>query len=134
VNKFEGDAALCVFGAPGDQPDHPLRALRAARDLRRRIAKLHERHPDLDAGIGIATGKAVAGNVGAADRFEYTVIGVPVNLAARLTEEAKHCDGRVLALADSVESADTEARHWRAAGSVSLRGVRDPVPVCEPVA
>jgi len=139
VNKFEGDAALCVFGAPGEQPDHALRALRAARDLRRRIAMLHRDHPDLDAGIGIATGKAVAGNVGAADRFEYTVIGVPVNLAARLTESAKQCDGRVLALADSVESAGDagaggEARHWRPAGSVSLRGVRDPVPVCEPVA
>ena len=76
--------------------------------------RLAEEVPDLDAGIGVATGEAVAGNVGDESRFEYTVIGDAVNAAARLTELAKEVDGRLLATWDSVE----------AAGSTDRRGVR----------
>ena len=134
VNKFEGDAALCVFGAPGHQPDHAVRALRAARDLRRRLAEVRTRHHDLDAGIGVSSGEVVAGHVGSTDRYEYTVIGLPVNEASRLTEAAKECDSRLLAAATTVEAADAEARWWHTAGTVTLRGVRGPVAVYEPVA
>ena len=90
VNKFEGDAALCVFGAPVPQDDPAGRALAGARRLRARL-------DELDGGwtraIGVACGTVVAGNVGAEARFEYTVIGDPVNEAARLTELAKEHDG-----------------------------------------
>ncbi|MDZ7731922.1 MAG: adenylate/guanylate cyclase domain-containing protein [Acidimicrobiia bacterium] len=58
VNKFEGDAALCVFGAPVDQPDHPIRALRAAARLPVELARLTDTPR---AGIGVATGEAIAG-------------------------------------------------------------------------
>jgi adenylate cyclase len=86
VNKFEGDAALCIFGAPAHQPDHAARALRAAARLPAEVAKL----PDAPGvGIGVATGSVVAGNIGTAERYEYTVIGDAVNVAARLTELAK---------------------------------------------
>ena len=88
VNKFEGDATLCVFGPPDDEPDHAGRALRAARRLQQELAGLSSEHGGLDAGIGVSTGTVVAGNVGAEDRYEYTVIGDPVNEAARLTDEA----------------------------------------------
>ncbi|MBA2624662.1 MAG: adenylate/guanylate cyclase domain-containing protein, partial [Acidimicrobiia bacterium] len=107
MNKFEGDGALCVFGAPGDQPDHAARALRAGVALRRAVVALGERHPDLDAGIGISSGPAVAGNVGAEARYEYTVIGDPVNEAARLTELAKSRDSRLLASAAAIAAAGT---------------------------
>ena len=58
--------------------------------------RLAEEVPDLEAGIGVSTGEAVAGNVGDESRFEYTVIGDAVNAAARLTELAKEVDRRVL--------------------------------------
>src|SRR5690606_37376574 len=85
VNKFEGDGALCVFGVPGAQPDHAARALRAALLLHLAIAALGDSHQDLAAGIGVSSGRVVAGNVGTEHRYEYTVIGPAVNEAARLT-------------------------------------------------
>jgi adenylate cyclase len=126
VNKFEGDAALCVFGAPTDMPDHAARALQAARALRMALIDLGQQHPGLDAGIGVSTGTVVAGNIGAELRFEYTVIGDPVNEAARLTEEAKTTVGRVLASQRSIHQAGSEAAHWVHVGSATLRGRTNP--------
>ncbi|MBC9732861.1 adenylate/guanylate cyclase domain-containing protein [Nocardioides marmotae] len=120
VNKFIGDAVLAVFGAPVDHPDHATAALAAARAIVRRLV---EEVPEITAGIGVATGEAVAGNVGAASRLEYTVIGDAVNSAARLTDLAKEVPGCVLAAWDSVEAAaPEEARRWRRHDPVVLRG------------
>ena len=93
VNKFEGDAALCVFGAPTDHPDPAGAALRAARRICDAVAEAGE----VDVGVGVACGRVWAGQVGAASRLEYTVIGDPVNEAARLTELAKDHPGRAVA-------------------------------------
>ena len=120
INKFEGDAALAVFGAPLPLEDPAGCALGAARELARRIADDLE---GLDAGIGVSAGRAVAGNVGAESRFEYTVIGDPVNEASRLCELAKDAEGRVLASARALERArEEEAARWREGESVELRG------------
>lgn len=120
VNKFIGDAVLAVFGAPGELEDHATHALAAARAMAER---LRDEVPELSAGIGVATGSAVAGNVGDETRFEYTVVGDAVNAAARLTELAKEVDGCVLATWQSIEAADEdEARKWRRHDSVTLRG------------
>ena len=122
VNKFEGDAALCVFGAPVAQPDHAARALAAARELRARIRALDS---GLDAAIGVASGTAVAGYVGAETRFEYTVVGDPVNEAARLSDVAKQRPERLLAGAATLAQAGgEEAAHWTLDGAVVLRGRR----------
>ncbi len=120
VNKFIGDAVLAIFGAPVELEDHATQALAAGREMARRLA---DEVPELEAGIGIATGKAVAGNVGDESRFEYTVIGDAVNAAARLTELAKKVDGRLLAVWESVEAADDdEAKKWERHDTVTLRG------------
>jgi adenylate cyclase len=120
VNKFIGDAVLAIFGAPVELEDHASEALAAARAMGRRLA---EEVPELEAGIGVATGEAVAGNVGDESRFEYTVIGDAVNAAARLTELAKEVDGHVLAAWASVEAADEgEAGQWQRHDTVTLRG------------
>jgi adenylate cyclase len=120
VNKFEGDAALCVFGAPLERDDPAGDALAAARKLRRR---LREEMPHGDLGIGVSFGPAVAGNIGAAERFEYTVIGDPVNEASRLTELAKQQPGRLLAsCAALAAAADGEVANWDRTDHVRLRG------------
>lgn len=68
INKFEGDAALCVFGAPAIQTDHATRALRAARRLRHDLLALNAIHPELQAGVGVSSGEVAAGNIGDARR------------------------------------------------------------------
>jgi adenylate cyclase len=130
VNKFVGDAALVVFGAPLPPDDAAGGALRAARTLRSRLA---EEVPHLDVGIGVSAGLAVAGNIGAQQRFEYTVIGDPVNEASRLTELAKQHDGRVLASRAALERAGgDEASRWHDVGEETLRGRAEPTRLAVP--
>lgn len=120
INKFEGDAALCIFGAPNRREDSSGDALRAARRLAARLAR---ELPELSAGIGVSAGPAVAGNVGSAERHEYTVIGDPVNEAARLTEVAKSVEGHVVASERVVNSATVrESKQWELGESQVLRG------------
>ena len=119
VNKFEGDAALAIFGAPTPIDDKEGCALAAARALANHLATAVEGYT---AGIGVASGAVVAGNIGDPSRYEYTVIGDPVNTAARLTELSK-LRGGVLATATTVSSArPKESAMWEDAGSELLRG------------
>ncbi|GAA3004885.1 adenylate/guanylate cyclase domain-containing protein [Actinokineospora diospyrosa] len=120
INKFVGDAALAVFGAPVPVTDHAGAALAAARGIARRLPV---ELPACQAGIGVAAGPVVAGNIGDARRFEYTVIGDPVNEAARLTELAKSTPGRLLASSRAVErAAPGESARWRTTDRITLRG------------
>jgi adenylate cyclase len=128
INKFEGDAALCLFGAPSDQPDHAARALRAAATIPR---ELRQTGGVLPAGIGVATGEVVAGFVGTQERFEYTVIGDVVNIAARLCDEAKAHPTGVLAMAATVEEAGV-TDEWERAGRLRIRGRRERIEVSTP--
>jgi adenylate cyclase len=131
VNKFEGDAALCVFGAPTARPDAAGDALRAARNLNQRLVR--ELH-GASAGIGVSAGPAVAGNVGTQERFEYTVIGDPVNEAARLCELAKRRSEQVLASEAVLRRADgDEAERWDLRDSVVLRGREQATRVAAPL-
>jgi adenylate cyclase len=123
LNKFEGDAALCVFGAPAELDDPATAALRAARTIRDRVAELGE----LEVGIGVAAGPVIAGQVGAASRLEYTVIGDAVNEAARLTGLAKRVEGHILVSEATVEAATEEERaQWIAGRLMRLRGRETP--------
>ena len=123
VNKFEGDAALCVFGAPTGIEDPAGAALGAAREIRDKALEL----PEVDLGVGVSAGRALAGNVGAEERFEYTVIGDPVNEAARLCELAKKTPERLLASEAALELASAdEAREWSLGEAVTLRGRDEP--------
>jgi adenylate cyclase len=132
VNKFEGDGALAVFGAPAVSEDCAARALRAARTLRRELLAIAAKHPEMDAAIGVSAGGVVAGNIGAEERFEYTVVGSPVNEAARLTDEAKRRLGRVLASEEAIARAGAEASSWTVGEEIRLRGYDDPMLVYEP--
>jgi adenylate cyclase len=130
VNKFEGDGALCVFGVPIEDADAATHALAAARELRDRLQlELGE----IRAGIGVSAGRVVAGNIGAARRFEYTVIGDPVNEAFRLTELAKLRPERALASEAALARAEpAEAKSWLQSDEVTLRGRREATAISAP--
>ena len=120
VNKFEGDASLCIFGAPADSPDPAGEALRAARTLAQRLDR---EVPEVGFGIGVSAGTAVAGNVGSEQRFEYTVVGDPVNEAARLSDLAKERSERVLASGAALQRAvGPEREEWETGERTVLRG------------
>jgi adenylate cyclase len=120
VNKFQGDAALAIFGAPLELDNFAGRALAAARELR---IELESALGDTDFGIGVSAGRAIAGHIGSEQRLEYTVIGDPVNEAARLTDLAKDEPTRVLGSARAVFLGDDEeAHHWEIGEGVELRG------------
>lgn len=117
VNKFEGDGAMCIFGVPASQPDHAARALRATRVLHVALER-----QGLRAAIGVSSGEVVAGNVGAEERYEYTVIGDAVNEASRLTDAAKDVPGNLLVSGASIERGGDEAAAWHAVAELQLRG------------
>jgi len=125
VNKFEGDAALCLFGAPQAEPDHAARALRAAAAIPR---ELERSEAVLRAGIGVATGEVIAGFIGTAERFEYTVIGDVVNVASRLCDTAKGDGSGVLATAATIDAAG-RPEEWQPAGRIAVRGRREKADV-----
>jgi adenylate cyclase len=122
VNKFQGDAALCVFGAPARNPDHAASGLRAARTLQSRLQSLTGKWPTLDVGIAVSSGQVVAGNVGNETRHEYTIIGDAVNEAARLTDWAKQRPERVVASGSTVSASGNESEHWQQVDRAVVRG------------
>ncbi|MEZ0051341.1 adenylate cyclase [Mycobacterium sp. MAA66] len=131
VNKFQGDAALAVFGAPIEHPDASGAALAASRELHDELVTVLG---TTEFGIGVSAGRAIAGHIGALARFEYTVIGDPVNEAARLTELAKLENGHVLASAIAVSGAlDAEALCWDVGEIVELRGRTAPTQLARPL-
>ncbi len=91
VDKFLGDAVMAWFNAPLPQPDHSLRAVRAALAIREAIAVLHSQLPEreqLSFGVGIHYGEALLGWIGTEKRLEYTAISDSVNTAKRIQENS----------------------------------------------
>jgi class 3 adenylate cyclase len=130
INKFQGDAVLAVFGAPLRVDLPAAAALATARELGRELRKL----PVVDFGIGVSCGAVFAGNIGAENRYEYTVVGDPVNEAARLADLAKEHPSRVLCSAPALASAGPdEPRQWVRRGEVVLRGRDAPTGLAEPL-
>ena len=92
LDKFVGDEIVVFWGAPLDQPDHAELAVQCALEMRVRLTELQARwktqgKPILESGIGLNTGVALVGNIGAeGKKMDYTMIGDQVNLAARFEE------------------------------------------------
>jgi len=131
VDKYIGDAVMAVFGAPVEVDDHADRALRAAQEVLRAEEALNRRRsnlglPPLRTGIGISTGDVVAGNVGSASRYNYTVIGNEVNLASRLESLTKNpgFQARIIC-SDSTRLALKEAHTLRDLGETEIRGKKE---------
>lgn len=129
INKFAGDAALAIFGAPLRTSEPASAALATARTLGDQLRRL----PVVDFGIGVSAGRVFAGNIGAENRYEYTVIGDAVNEAARLADLAKTSDRRILCSAAAVDRADeAERAHWVQCYSTVLRGRSEATHVSAP--
>lgn len=101
LDKYIGDAMMAVFNAPVAVEDHPERACRAALNMIGRLSELNAQwkaagYPAVEAGVGINTGEAVVGNMGAELRFDYTAIGDTVNLSSRLEGLTKVYSAKVI--------------------------------------
>jgi adenylate cyclase len=129
INKFEGDAALAIWGAPVAVEERNTRALAAARVL---AGRLRAEVPEIAAGVGLSGGRVVCGNVGSADRYEYTVIGDAVNEAARLTSVAKEHPERCVANAALLADAGDETAYWAEREPVTVRGRPTPTRIAVP--
>ena len=135
VDKYEGDAIIAFWNAPVAMPDHAERAMRAALRCQARLAEMRPGLKkrvgrDLRMRIGLNTGPAIVGNMGSHTRFNYTMIGDAVNLAARLEGANKEFGTYTLVSAASC----AEARgHFqvRELGRIIVAGKNEPVSVYE---
>jgi class 3 adenylate cyclase len=128
ANKFVGDGLLAVFGAPDRLPDHADRALAAALAI---VEHVHG--SELEIGIGANSGEVIAGSVGGGSRYEFTVIGDPVNVAARV-EEATRQTGDAILVTDDLRARlrSTPDIDWCTRSDVTLKGKAEPVTLYAP--
>jgi len=131
LDKFIGDAVMAQWGAPITEPDDSDRALDAAVDMMRSLARLNVRwrdagRPQLQVGIGLNYGEAFAGNIGSQRRLEFTVIGDTVNTASRLCAWA---DGGEILVSKAFRDSLTRPHPLVERPPLTLRGKPEPVVV-----
>ncbi len=125
VDKFVGDALMALFNTPVLQPDHALRAVRAAHRIHQAIAALASDHPDWPRfRIGVNTGPALVGNIGSKEVRNFTAIGDAVNVAARLETAAE--PGQVL-IGATTQALVHHAVRTRPVGRLQIKGRAEPV-------
>jgi len=138
INNFIGDAIVAIFGAPMRHLDMERRAVGAALAMRDRLAKLNQRRlargeVELQSGIGISTGYAVAGQIGSLERLLYTVIGDAVNVAARLETLTKDYGDRYPILVNGPTAKAIALHHndiaMESLGMLEVKGRAQPVDV-----
>ena len=127
IDKFVGDGFLAVFGAPRRQPDHAEQALGAAREIARQV----EGRPadQVSVGIGLNTGTVVAGNIGGAGRYDFSVIGDVINVAARVQEATRETGDTILVSEHTVRAMKSGDDGLEERPDVRLRGKREAVAV-----
>jgi adenylate cyclase len=135
LDKYEGDAIIAFWNAPLDQPDHALRACRAALGCQARLAELGPRFREkagrpVTVRIGLNSGPAVVGNMGSSRRFDYTAMGDTINLAARLEGACKLYQVSVL-VGEETYSQIKDALLAREVDTIRVVGKTRPVNVYE---
>jgi adenylate cyclase len=137
IDKYEGDAIIAFFGAPLDLADHALRACVSAITMRKLEVELNKTIMEqklspspLLTRIGVNTGFMVAGNMGTANKMNYTIMGNAVNLAARLEGVNKQYGTWILASEDTVRETG-DALLYRKLDRVRVVGINEPVRLCE---
>lgn len=135
LDKYMGDAIMAVYGAPLDQPDHPVRACETALEMISvldvlRVKWRQEGRPDLDIGIGLSSGAMVVGNMGSQMRFDYTVMGDRVNLGSRLEGLNKVYGTRII-VSEYTRDLVRDQFALRELDSVRVKGKAIPVRIYE---
>ena len=133
INKFGGDSLLAVFGTPTPYPDHSIRAVRAAQNMRAALAKLNEeqvRHgkPIIRIGVGVHSGEVVAGSIGSPHRMEYTIIGDTVNVTQRIDDLNKSWETDIL-ISEETLSLLGDGHSVRAMPPAMVKGKTKPIQV-----
>jgi adenylate cyclase len=144
LDKYIGDAVVAMFGAPLALPGHAHHACLAALRSQARLAELRERWraagawPEavnaMQSRIGLNTGVAVVGNMGSRVRFNYTMMGDSVNLAARMESGAKHWGVHVMCTEATRAACELHAPGrvvFRPLGRIVVKGRSEPVPIHE---
>ncbi len=136
VDKYIGDAIMALFGAPVFHPESPQQAVNCALEMLSELRLLNEELAKdglqpLSIGIGINTGKVVAGNMGSVNRLNYTVIGDGVNLASRLEGLTKQYGVEII-VSQSTRDLCPDL-HFRELDLVQVKGKTEPVAIFEPL-
>ncbi len=132
VNKYIGDAVMAIFGAPVESANHAYDAFCAARDMRKALVLLNEHfaqtgRPSISFGIGIHSGVVLAGNIGAQNRMEYTVIGDTVNTASRIESLCKTYHTDLLVSEESVRRMGSAGEVFTLVDQPSIRGKQEKI-------
>ncbi|MGR3320196.1 MAG: CHASE2 domain-containing protein [Candidatus Anammoxibacter sp.] len=138
IDKFVGDAVMAFFGAPLDSTNHAVLACYAALDAQKHLKSLRKSFknkgwPEINTRIGINTGDVVIGNMGGENRFDYTVLGDSVNLAARLEGANKMYSTHIMIGEQTYEIAKDEVV-TRELDIIRVKGKSKPVKVYELIA
>ena len=136
INKFLGDGFMALFGVDSGQHDHADKALAAAHDLERRLARLNSDltrrgEEPIRIGIGINSGRVIVGSIGSPERMEFTVIGSAVNIASRIQALNKTL-GTTLLLSRATRDALRQPLTLRALPLQSIEGVERPLETFTP--
>jgi adenylate cyclase len=132
IDKFMGDCVMAFWGAPRYVPNHAERAIRAGLLMQEYLeaAKLQADEIGLrvpGVGVGVATGEAVVGNIGSADRLDYTVIGDTVNTASRICGVAEA--GEIVVTEECAAAVDGDAFHIAPLPPLQVKGKREPLRI-----
>jgi adenylate cyclase len=135
LDKFIGDCIMALWGAPLDDPRHAEHAVAAALEMERVLEQfkleLGAAGAGFDVGIGIHTGSAVVGFIGAEQKLDYTAIGDAVNLASRIEGLTKDAKARILVSRDTVEACHNSF-DFRSRGKYKVKGRAQEVELFEP--
>jgi class 3 adenylate cyclase len=130
ANKFVGDGLLAVFGAPERHADHAARAVAAASDIAQLVRE--GRGGELRVGLGVNSGRVVAGTIGGGGRRDFTVIGAPVNTAARVEAATRLTGDDILITETTLRALGPRADHFEERPSVPLKGTSGTVRLYAP--
>jgi adenylate cyclase len=131
IDKYVGDGLMAVFGAPRRLTDHADKGLAAALEIAEAV-RSGDAGP-LEIGIGLNSGTVVAGNIGGDERFEFSVIGDPVNVAARVEAATRQTGDQVLVADRTVGLLHERPARLVEREKIELKGKRDTVRVFAPV-